>query len=594
MGANVKNTLYRKRMLRKKPLLQRLIILLYLLFPNLHPAINYFLPVKMRSNKSFTVALCLVFLLFSSCHIKQRADSIFYNGIVYTVNNNFDIAAAFAVKKGEIIGVGSTQNVLNEFEAKEMVDLKGKPVYPGFIDAHCHFFGYGSDLVKCDLYGTASFDDVINKVTDYAKTNKFAWILGRGWDQNDWTVKEFPSREKLDSLFPNTPVYLMRVDGHAVLCNGEALRRAKITAATKVSGGEVLLKNGQPSGLLIDNAVDIVKGVIPPFTEKEYTDGLLKAQTNCFAVGLTTVDDAGLGRDSINLIAKLQKEGVLKMRVYAMVSDVQKDLDYFFDHGAVKKDRLTVRAVKMYADGALGSRGACLLKPYSDMPGHYGFLLNDVKHFKYVCEQALENGFQVCTHAIGDSAVRTMLQIYSDILSNENERRWRIEHCQVVDTNDLKKFGSHNIIPSVQPTHATSDMYWAEDRLGHERVKTAYAYKDLMDAADNRIAFGTDFPVENINPLYTFYAAVERKDLKGFPEGGFQKENKIKKKDALRAMTIWAAYSNFEEMEKGSIEERKVADFVILDEDIMEIHKDRIPNVKVLATYINGEKVYGE
>jgi len=547
---------------------------------------------KMQIKYLFKVAM--VIALLPSCSVQQRADTIYYNGIVYTVNNNFDIVEAFAVHKGEIIATGTSKSILHDFNATEKVDLQGKAVYPGFIDAHCHFFGYGSDLVKCDLYGTTSFDDVIHHVADYSKTNKFEWILGRGWDQNDWDVKEFPTKEKLDSLFPHTPVYLMRVDGHAVICNQEALNRAKITAATKVSGGEVIVKNGKLTGVLIDNAVDIVKSVIPAFTEKEYTDGLLKAQENCFAVGLTTVDDAGLGRDSIKLIDKLQKEGRLKMRVYAMLSDVQSDLDYYFDHGIVKKDRLTVRAVKMYADGALGSRGACLLKPYSDMPGHYGFLLHDVSHFRKVATDALENGFQVCTHAIGDSAVRTILDIYTDVLSTENQRRWRIEHCQVVDTNDLKKFKSHNIIASVQPTHATSDMYWAEQRLGSQRIRTAYAYKDLMNAADGKIAFGTDFPVENINPLYTFYAAVERKDLKGFPEDGFQKENKIKKKDALRAMTIWAAYSNFEELEKGSIEERKVADFVILDEDIMEIQKDRIPNVKVLATYVNGEKVYGK
>jgi predicted amidohydrolase YtcJ len=528
----------------------------------------------------------------SSCSIQQQADIIFYNGTIYTVNNSFDIEAAFAVHKGEIVGVGTSQTILRDFDAPELIDLKGKPVYPGFIDGHCHFFGYGSDLVKCDLYGTTSFDEVIQRVADYSKTNKFEWILGRGWDQNDWEVKDFPTKEKLDSLFPNTPVYLVRVDGHAVLCNSEALNRAKITSATKVSGGEILLKNGELTGILIDNAVDIVKGIIPPFTEKEYTDGLIKAQRNCFAVGITTVDDAGLGRDSITLIDKLQKEGLLKIRVYAMVSDVGHDLEYFFDHGTIKKDRLTVRAVKLYADGALGSRGACLLQPYSDKPGHYGFLLSDVKHFSKVAEAALENGYQVCTHAIGDSAVRTILQVYSDILSTENDRRWRIEHCQVVDTSDLKRFGSYNIIPSVQPTHATSDMYWAEERLGPNRIKTAYAYEALMDTSDGRIVFGTDFPVENINPFYTFYAAVERKDLKGYPEDGFQKENRIKKRDALRAMTIHAAYANFEEMDKGSIEERKLADFVILDEDIMEIQKNRIPNVKVLATYVNGEKVY--
>lgn len=537
-----------------------------------------------------------VFLAFasslSSC--TMQADKIFYNGRIYTVNNHFDTIEAFAVRNGRIIGIGTSKNIIQDFNPKEKIDLNGKAVYPGFIDAHCHFFGYGSDLVKCNLYSTSSFEDVLRHVIDYAKTNKFEWILGRGWDQNDWDVKEFPSKEKIDSLFPNTPVYLVRIDGHAVLCNQEALNRAKITSETKVSGGEVVLKDGKPTGVLIDNAVDIVKGVIPAFTEKEYTDGLLKAQKNCFAVGLTTVDDAGLGKDSIDLIAKLQKEGTLKMRVYAMVSDVDSDLKYYFDHGLIKTDRLNVRSVKIYADGALGSRGACLLHPYSDMPGHSGFLLHDLEHFNKVAEPAMKYGFQVCTHAIGDSAVRTVLQFYTNYLKTENDKRWRVEHCQVVNPDDLKKFSTYNIIPSVQTTHATSDMYWAEKRLGKERVKTAYAYKDLMDVVNGKIAFGTDFPVEDINPIYTFYAAVERKDLKGYPEGGYQPENKINRKDALRAMTINAAYSNFEENEKGSIEKGKFADFVILDQDIMQIQPDRIPKVKILATYVNGERVFGE
>ena len=248
----------------------------------------------------------------------------------------------------------------------------------------------------------------------------------------------------------------------------------------------------------------------------------------------------------------------------------------------------------MYADGALGSRGACLLQPYSDQPGHYGFLLHDIAFFDRICEEAHDNGFQVCAHAIGDSAVRTMLKIYGEHLGTENDRRWRIEHCQVVDVKDINDFNKYSIIPSVQPSHATSDMYWAAERLGADRIKTAYAYNDLMDNSINKIVFGTDFPVENINPLYTFYAGTERKDLKSFPVNGFQPENKIKKKDALRAMTIWAARSNFEEEEKGSIQEGKFADFVLLDQDIIKIEGSKIPGVKVLATYVNGEKVYGE
>jgi len=543
--------------------------------------------------RNFFCALALL-ACFSSCNFKRKADLILYNGTVYTVDASFNVVEAVAVRGGIIKAVGTTEDILGDYDAVVKVDLKGKPVYPGFIDAHCHFYGYGIDMLKCDLYGTTSFDDVLRRVKAFGASNKFEWILGRGCDQNDWEVKEFPSRESLDSLFPHTPVYLMRVDGHAVLCNREALNRAKITASTKINGGEILLKDGQPTGILIDNAVDLVKNIIPEYTEEQRSQALLDAQKNCFAAGLTTVDDAGLGRDTIQLVDKLQKNGKLKMRIYAMIADDERTLDYFFDHGPYKTDRLNVRSVKTYADGALGSRGACLLAPYSDQPGHYGFLLHDLNFYESICERAHDAGFQVCTHAIGDSAVNTMLKIYGEHLGTENDRRWRIEHCQVVQQKDMDEFGKYSIIPSVQPTHATSDMYWAAQRLGPVRIKTAYAYRDLMDNANNMIVFGTDFPVESINPLYTFYAATERQDLKNFPKNGFQPENAIKKKDALRAMTIWAAYSNFEDEEKGSIEDGKFADLVVLDKDILKIDGKYVPGVKVLATYLNGEKVFGE
>jgi predicted amidohydrolase YtcJ len=530
---------------------------------------------------------------FSSCNYKRPADLILYNGTIYTVDESFNTAEAVAVRGGIIKAVGTTKEILADYDSQQKIDLQGKPLYPGFIDAHCHFFGYGIDKLKCDLYKTTSFDEVIARVSEFASTNKFEWILGRGWDQNDWQVKEYPTKEKLDSLFPDKPVYLVRIDGHAVLCNTVALHRAGITPATKVSGGEIILKDGELTGILIDNAATMMEKIIPEFSESEREHAILDAQQNCFAVGLTTVDDAGLGKDTIELIDRMQKKGLLKMRVYAMFADDERTLNYFFDHGPYKSDRLNVRAVKMYADGALGSRGACLLKPYFDQPGHYGFMLHDLKYFQRICEKAHDEGFQVCTHAIGDSAVRTMIAIYAQSLGTENDRRWRIEHCQVVDAKDLDEFGKYSIIPSVQPTHATSDMYWASERLGAEREKTAYAYSDLMDNANDKIVFGTDFPVENINPLYTFYAATERQDLNDFPKNGFQPENRLKKKDALRAMTIWGAWSNFEEEEKGSIEEGKFADFVILDQDILKIEGKKIPEVKVVATFVAGEKVYG-
>lgn len=540
--------------------------------------------------RKHAILLLLSIPLLFSC-TKKEADLIFFNGNVYTVNNGFDIVQALAVKEGRIIATGTTKDLLDRFESDESIDLQGKTVYPGFIDAHCHFFGYASDLLKCNLTGTASFHEALSKLREFSTTNKFEWLLGRGWDQNDWPGKAYPTRQELDSLFPDQPVFLMRIDGHAALCNGSALRRAKITATTRIHGGEIVLQNGVPTGLLIDNAVELVKSAIPPFTDELNGEALIRAQKNCFAAGLTTLVDAGLGKDSIELIQRMQQDGELKIRIYAMISETKATRDYFFRRGPLITDRLTVRAVKVYGDGALGSRGACLKQPYSDRPGHYGFLLNSKKYFDDIADEALESGFQLCTHAIGDSAVRIMLDVYESHLAPSNNRRWRIEHCQVVDQPDMKRFGKLAVIPSVQPTHATSDMYWAEERLGEERLKNSYAYRELLNKA-NTIAFGTDFPVEEIDPLRTFYAAVARKDASGWPEKGFLPENKLKRKDVLRAMTINAAYSNFEEQVKGSIEPGKMADLVILDKDLLKVEEENILNVKVQATYVAGERVY--
>ncbi|MEP7170512.1 MAG: amidohydrolase, partial [Bacteroidota bacterium] len=425
----------------------------------------------------------------------------------------------------------------------------------------------------------------------YSKTNKFSWILGRGWDQNDWSIKEFPDKTILDSLFPNTPVFLMRVDGHAILVNQKTLDIAGITSKTKITGGEVEVKNGILTGILIDNAKDSVRKLIPEFTEELKAEALMTGQKNCFEVGLTTVSDAGLEREKISLIDSLQKSSQLKMRVYAMITYDDENKKYYFERGKYKTDRLNVCSFKIYADGALGSRGACLLQPYSDKPGHYGFLLHEIDSFKIAAKEIYDHGFQMCTHAIGDSANRLMLNIYGGVLKEKNDRRWRIEHCQIINENDFNLFGQYSIIPSVQPTHSTSDMYWAETRLGKDRIKGCYAYKQLMEQ-NSLIANGSDFPVEDINPLFGFYAAVIRKDHKNYPDNGFQMENALTREEALKGMTIWAAYANFEDQEKGSIEKGKFADFVILEDDIMKISPEKIFSVKVKAVNINGEKVF--
>lgn len=532
-----------------------------------------------------------VALLFSSCAIKKQADLIVYNANVYTVDEKFSMAEAFAVKDGRIVETGLNTRIRKKFQAGQELNAVGKSVYPGFIDGHSHFYRYGEGLQNADLVGTKSWEEIIQKLKDFASQNKDGWIIGRGWDQNDWAEKEFPNNKRLNELFPERPVLLSRIDGHAAVVNQAALAQAGVKAGQTLTGGEVETINGQLTGILIDNAIDLVGAKVPSATPQQQRESLLDAQKNCFAVGLTSVVDCGLDYPMIEVINKLQDANELKMRMYVMLSDNSANFNYLFTNGAFKTERLNVRSFKVYADGALGSRGAALLRPYSDKPGYSGFLLSDKEHFAKIAEQIAAKGFQMNTHAIGDSANREILNVYARVLKGRNDLRWRIEHAQVVSPDDFRLFGQNNVIPSVQSTHATSDMYWASDRLGAERVKGAYAYKQLLDQ-NGWLILGTDFPVEDINPMLTFYAAVVRKDAKGFPATGYQMENAISRQDALRGMTVWAAKGSFEEKEKGSIEAGKFADFVILDQDIMKVDPADLLKTKVESTFVNGEKVY--
>ncbi|MEZ5027430.1 MAG: amidohydrolase [Ferruginibacter sp.] len=419
------------------------------------------------------------------------------------------------------------------------------------------------------------------------------WLTGRGWDQNDWEVKQFPDNTKLNELFPNRPVILERIDGHAAIANTKALELAGIKPGDKLTGGEIETKNGNLTGILVDNAEVLVYSKIPAAGKEENKDALLQAQQNCFAVGLTSVNDCGLDYKTLEFLESLQKDGVLKMRMNIMLSDAKENYDYAFKRGKIKTDYLNVSSFKVYADGALGSRGACLLQPYSDKPGWTGFLLSPPAHFDSVAALIAQHGWQMCTHAIGDSGNRTILNTYAKYLKGKNDLRWRIEHAQVINENDFHLFGDNNIVPSVQPTHATSDMYWAADRLGPVRVKGAYAFKQLLDE-NGWIPLGTDFPVEDISPFKTFFAAVVRQDAKGFPPEGFQIENALTREQAIRGMTIWAAKASFDEKRKGSLETGKLADFIILDTDLITCEPSAILNTKVIATYSSGKKVYGK
>lgn len=536
------------------------------------------------------LGLFLVTVTFLACsQAKIPADLLVLNAEVYTVNDSFDTAEAFVIKEGIILEVGSSQVLQEKYIPNETFDAHGQTILPGLIDGHAHLFYYGLGLQNVDLVGTTSKEEVLNKLVEFEKDRESQFITGRGWDQNDWEVTEFPTKEDLDALFPDTPVALSRIDGHALWVNSKALELAGITSDTKMDGGEVLLENGEPSGILVDAPSSLVYNVIPKITRATEIAALLDAEKTCIDLGLTTVNDAGLDRSIIELIDSLQQAGVMKLKVYAMASDSEANLDYYLNKGIVKTDRLNVRSIKVYGDGALGSRGAALRAPYSDQPHHYGAMITNSEQLKQLAQRIANAGYQMNTHAIGDSANIAVLRAYRMALDGKEDARWKIEHAQIISQEDFDKF-SNNILPSVQPTHATSDMYWAEDRLGKERIKGAYAYKTLLNKA-GVIVLGTDFPVETVNPMYTFYAAVARKDLNHYPESGYQMENALSREETLKGMTLWPAYSNFEENEKGSIEPGKKADFVVLDTNIMTCPEDEIPNTKVLATYINGEKL---
>jgi len=530
----------------------------------------------------------LILFFFSLIGCKKNADLIIYNAKIYTVDKNFSIAKAIAIKNGKFLEVGENE-LQNKYNSKKSIDLRGSTILPGLIDAHCHFYGLGTNQLVIDLVGTKSFEEIIFRLRSNSTENNTI-IKGRGWDQNDWQNKEFPEKSELDLLFPNIPVVLERIDGHAYLVNQKALDMAKINLNTKSNSGSILKKNGQLTGVLIDGPMSLIDNVIPELSNSEKIKALLDAQKICFKNGLTTVDDAGLSKEIILLIDSLQKNKDLKMRVYAMISNSKNNLDYFLNTGPIKTPRLNVRSVKVYGDGALGSRGAALKYPYNDDKDNYGKLITKHEEIKNLASRLADANFQMNTHAIGDSTIKLLIDSYSKVLKNKLDPRWRIEHSQIIDLDDINGY-NEKILPSVQPTHATSDMYWAEERVGSSRINGAYPYKKLLEKS-RVIGLGTDFPVERVNPFHTFYAAISRKDLNGYPENGFQFQNALSREETLKGMTIWAAYLNFEEKEKGSIEKGKLADFIVIDQDIMKIEINKTPKTKVLKTYVSGELVY--
>lgn len=536
--------------------------------------------------------LNLILMTISCKFHKEQVDLIVFNAQIYTVDKEFSKATALAVKDGKFIAIGGDKKILSHYKSSNIIDAKNKPIFPGFMDGHCHFKGMGEITLRyADLTGCKSFEEVLERLQKYNEHHSSEWLLGRGWDQNLWESKAFPTNEKLTKLFPGKKVAITRIDGHAGLVSDNVLSLMGFNNKSKVFGGEIQ-KNRQEklTGILLDKAYDMVKEIIPKLSTEEESAALLVAQQKCFELGLSGVTDAGLGINDILLIDSLQQQDVLKIKINAMMNP-DETLDFFIENDILQKDRLSVSSVKLYADGALGSRGAKLIEPYSDAPNTSGLKVENNDYYLQICQKAYFAGIQVCTHAIGDGAVRDMLQTYGSILKDTNDLRWRIEHSQIVHPDDFTLFQKYSIIPSIQSTHATSDMFWAVERLGEERVKTAYAQKQLLQQNDWLIN-GTDFPIEHISPLYTFYAAVARKNLEGMPVSGFQIENALSREEALRSITIWPAKGYFEEKRKGSIEVGKEADFVMLSDDIMTIEEPKIPKTQVLKLFVSGEKVF--
>lgn len=530
----------------------------------------------------------LLLLTIVSCRTKF-ADTIIYSSKIYSGSDT--TLQAIAILGGKIVEIGSNDQIKGRYFAENIIDAKSAYIYPGFIDAHCHFSAYALTLYQCDLVGTKSFEEILEKLKEYDKTNTLNWVYGRGWDQNDWDQKSFPNNEELNRLFPDKPVVLKRIDGHAALCNNKALEMAGITINSSFSGGIVEKKNGKLTGILIDNAVDPAEKIITNLPEELATKYLQNLEQKCYSLGITGVVECGIKSESIALLKKLYKEHILSIPLAVQLSSDSQTLALYVQKGPFKEGNLIVNGIKVYADGALGSRGACMLEPYNDMPGHYGLILTKKEDIKDIALNGYKYGWQVCTHAIGDSANRMVLKTYAEVLKTKNDKRWRIEHAQVVNYNDYMYFSDYSIVPSVQPTHAISDMPWAVNRLGEKRLPEAYAYKNLMKLI-GWIPLGTDFPVEEINPLATFYTAVVRKDKNGNPKEGYMKENALTREEALKGMTIWAAKGSFLEKETGSIEIGKDADLVILDKDIMTIPENDILSAKVLYTISKGKVKY--
>ena len=552
----------------------------------------------MKSTLTYYLSLIIVVLLSTGCSPKKsKVEALYFNAHIYTVDITFSKATAMLIDKGKIVALGTESELRNRYQATKEIDLKGNTVFPGFIDVHTHFYEYAKTLNRLDLSKTKSLNELLKSVKAHKKNNFGKVLLGYGWDHTTWTNNKLPTNDQLNALFPDIPVILMHKNGHVLFVNSVVLDMAKITANTQIEGGEIILNNGTPTGILIDNAMKPVEQLELDLHKLNMTPLLKKAEQHCLSSGVTCINDLGWFTGDlsvVHLFDSLYQSNNLKIRNYlSLFAKRAKGIEYIKKGKYIESDRFTAKAIKIITDGALGSRSACLISPYHDQHDQHGVMTIHPDSLLAYAQLAYDNNFQVMAHAIGDSANRMVLQTFSKILPKNNDRRWRVEHAQIVAPNDLKYFKDYNIIPSIQPTHAIADLHFSTSRLGHDRVKHAYGYKTLLQQ-NNWLAIGTDFPVEAINPLMSFYTAVARKNTDGHPEKGFQMENALTRKETLKGMTIWAAKAQFRENIIGSLEKGKYADFVVLNKDVMTVPLNEIPKTQILYTYIQGEQLFAK
>ena len=545
------------------------------------------------------VLLLVAFFLFRPR--PQHASLLFVNGKIYTVDPKRPIVEALAVVGDRIEGVGTSREMRDRFAADTVIDLRGRPAYPGFIDAHAHLEGIGVALVTLNL-GEKSLEEITAMVRQEAgKGFSGQWIRGRGWDQNLWKEKTFPSHADLDVAAPDVPVYLVRVDGHAVWVNRKVLALARISRDTPDPPGGRIVRNakGEPTGVFVDNAMDLLAKLLPEPTMAERTEAIQRAIKECLGKGITQVHDMGADLGRVEIYRALASKGEFPFRVYvALEGSDQKAVERYLTSGpetGLFGGKLTVRAIKLYADGALGSRGAALIEPYTDDPRNRGLTITNAEELELASRRALEKGFQICVHAIGDRANSIVLSAFDRAFKsmhvNGIEKRFRVEHAQVLSAQDIARFHALGVVPSMQPVHCTSDMPWAIDRLGKERIKGAYAWNSLIRAG-SLIPGGSDAPVENPDVVRNFFAAITRQRPDGTPAGGWNAAERMSREEALKCFTIWGSFAAFEETKKGSLEVGKWADLVVLTDDLMTVDVRKIPEILVDMTVVGGNVVF--